>query len=88
MTLINKEITIKFVKKKDFKTITVKSAHELNDSIKKRIEGMFNQEGVDIVFKHSPSIIGGIIVQTPEKMYDFSIKSKIEELKSTLYQNK
>lgn len=67
---------------------TVKTAIALDDDQKERLASQFAKlENVNQVIldeKIDPSLIGGVILQSESRIYDGSIKSKIEKIKRLL----
>jgi F-type H+-transporting ATPase subunit delta len=64
-------------------TAEVTTAHVLSDTQRRQIEARLTEagySGVKLVEKVSPDILGGLIVRIGSRLYDNSIKSKLQRL--------
>jgi F-type H+-transporting ATPase subunit delta len=64
-------------------TAEVTTAHALSDTQRRQIEARLTEagySGVKLVEKVSPDILGGLIVRIGSRLYDNSIKSKLQRL--------
>lgn len=63
----------------------VKSAHKLQESEQKEIIRMLKNDhgakSVEIINEIDPSLLGGVIVRTPNMEVDLSVQSKLNKLK-------
>jgi len=76
-----------YFEKKDFQKVELISSFplekETSDIIKARLEDKLLKT-VILSEKCDPSILGGYIVKIGEKLYDSSVKSRLDQLKETL----
>lgn len=63
--------------------LTVTTAHKITAELKKLLETKFGTQ-TTITETVDENILGGIIIQSKNTIYDASIKSSIEQLKNTL----
>lgn len=70
--------------KNQFKTVKIKSAFELNQNFQKQLtenlEKKLKRE-VRLEITIDKNILGGIIIQIDDKIYDGSLKNKIKKLR-------
>lgn len=71
---------------KDGRAVThTTSAHELNTELEKQITSLVKQDKsintVEIINTIDPSLLGGVIVRTPETEVDVSVRSQLNQLR-------
>lgn len=76
-----------YTKSKNIKQVTVTSAVEVDD-VAKQIEALIKSQDtnstVELTSKLDPGIIGGLIIQIDDKVYDASIKSQLARIREKL----
>jgi len=90
------EITTEFIKqyksRSHITTIKLTTAHDVDQSIldsikKKLLESSATDQFVDIENEVDESILGGYIIEIGDKLYDDSVKGKLEKLKKAFSKN-
>jgi len=81
-----------YKKLKKISSITLTTAEALDPAIieaieKKLLASQATEEKVDIESHVDPSIIGGFIIEIGDKLYDDSVKGKLDKLKKTFTKN-
>lgn len=69
------------------KTITLTTAWEVDETIRQKVESIYQRKGVggqEIVTRVKPSIIGGFMIQENDLLYDASISTELSRLKKEL----
>lgn len=72
-------------KKKKIQKIIVTSAHTLDYEVVETISAQFGAKDKKIEFEVDPSLLGGLTINTGEKLIDLSVRSKLEDLKQVLH---
>ena len=82
--LIAQEIEAEFASRGQV-VADVASAHALDDAsrseLKQFIAGMTGAKSVELREKHDAALIGGVVIETPGKYFDSSIRSQLNQLK-------
>ena len=90
------EISVDFMKQyRDFNKIsTVKlttaaplNASSLNEIKSKLLSSAVTMDKLEIIEKVDPSIIGGVVIEVGDKLYDASISHKLEQFKKEFAAN-
>ncbi|MDR2074598.1 MAG: ATP synthase F1 subunit delta [Holosporales bacterium] len=74
---------VALAKHKNRRRVAITSAVDLlpeqKDKIKKVVESMFSEKTI-MMYKVNPAILGGIIVASEEKIYDASIRNRLQQI--------
>ena len=83
--LLVRDIKKAFADQQSIVVADVASAFELNDSVIDQLKTVIKQETgakrVDIVNQVDASLLGGVVIDTPEVFYDGSIRGKLNAMK-------
>ncbi len=60
------------------------SAHELTDSVRKAIEGLFMAKHITLHEEIDPGIIGGVRVRAHDQVLDLSVRTRLRQLKGSI----
>jgi F-type H+-transporting ATPase subunit delta len=89
---IGEEFISQYKKFNKISTVTITSASPLNDSslseIKsKLLASSITMEKLEVITKVDPSLIGGFIIESGDKLYDASVSYQLEQLKKEFVDN-
>lgn len=77
-----------YARSKNIKRVLITSAVETTDDVRQKVKALAKDvsEGsnVELSVKVDPDIIGGLIVQVDDKVYDASVKSQLAKIKENL----
>jgi len=65
-------------------TSAVKNPVEVSEKIKQLVKTQDNRSTVELTEKLDPALIGGLIIQIDDKVYDASIKTQLAKVKEKL----
>lgn len=72
--------------RKSYLAVDVKSANELNETLKEQISDFMknqtNSKEVEIISTVNPELISGVVISTTEAVYDGSLKNRIKKLRT------
>jgi F0F1-type ATP synthase delta subunit len=75
----------KRLKKKKIQEIIVTSAHKLDEEVVKAIASRYGGKDKKLKFIVDQKLLGGLMINTGEKLIDLSVKTKLEDLKQVLH---
>jgi F-type H+-transporting ATPase subunit delta len=77
-----------YARSKNIKRVLITSAVETTDDVRQKVKALAKDvsEGsnVELSVKVDPEIIGGLIVQVDDKVYDASVKTQLAKIKENL----
>lgn len=77
-----------YARSKNIKRVRITSAVETSDEVQRNIQELAKSVGgdsdVELTVKIDPEIIGGLIVQVEDKVYDASVRTQLARIKEQL----
>jgi len=77
-----------YARSKNIKRVQITSAVAATDSVKEKVCALAKSVGgdsnVELTVKVNPDIIGGLIVQVDDKVYDASVRTQLAKIKENL----
>jgi F-type H+-transporting ATPase subunit delta len=77
-----------YARSKNIKRVQITSAVAATDSVKEKVCALAKSVGgdsnVELTVKLNPDIIGGLIVQVDDKVYDASVRTQLAKIKENL----
>ncbi len=85
LDLLLADITTEILRQRGHLAAEVVSAHPLSEAVLSKVNQMLSaQTGaktIELTQKQDPSLLGGLLIQTPELAVDLSVRNRLERLK-------